>query len=191
MLITKAEDGTYIAINEAAAKYMKVKKEKIVGHTTQEVGHIQAAKRLMVVNAIKEKGYVSNVDLDVIIKKRSILYLLFSTFPINVGDDTFFLTVITGVSRYKAEMERSGKDALLRLTKQNAASCIKANLSQYALTPRQQEVALLAAFGYSNGEIAQRMFISKNTVKEYIQKVYDEIGVHNRCEICPRVLNWR
>jgi len=191
MLITKAKDGTYIDINEAAARYMKMKREKVIGHTTQEVGHIQAEKRLMVMNAIKEKGYVSNVDLEVNIRRKNILYLIFSTFPINMGEDTFFLTVITDILQYKSDIEKRREGTLLKLTRQNAALCIKANLRQYSLTPRQREVALLAAFGHSNGEIAQKMLISKNTVKEYIKKVYEEIGVHNRCEICPRILNWR
>lgn len=48
------------------------------------------------------------------------------------------------------------------------------------LSPREAEVLALIAQGLSNQEIADRVFISLNTVKSYIRSVYRKIGVERR-----------
>jgi DNA-binding NarL/FixJ family response regulator len=48
------------------------------------------------------------------------------------------------------------------------------------LSPREAEVLALIAQGLSNQEIADRVFISPNTVKSYIRSVYRKIGVERR-----------
>jgi len=46
------------------------------------------------------------------------------------------------------------------------------------LSPRQYEVAKLAARGFSNQEIANQMGIKCMTVRHYIQMVYAKIGTY-------------
>lgn len=56
-----------------------------------------------------------------------------------------------------------------------------------ALTPTEARVAELAAQGLSNPEIAERMFISRDTVKTHLRHVYFKLGVRNRTELAARV----
>ena len=51
------------------------------------------------------------------------------------------------------------------------------------LSLRESEVARLAAFGFSNVEIADRLHISINTVRTHLQKVYEKTGVGGREEL--------
>jgi len=49
-----------------------------------------------------------------------------------------------------------------------------------ALSPREKEVASLAARGFTNKEIADRLFISQNTVKYTLKSVFLKLSIHSR-----------
>lgn len=50
------------------------------------------------------------------------------------------------------------------------------------LTPREKEVLRWVALGASNREIAERMFISENTVKNHIRNILDKLHTKNRVQ---------
>ena len=50
------------------------------------------------------------------------------------------------------------------------------------LSPREAEVVALIARGLSNQEIAERAFLSINTIKSYIRSAYRKIGVERRTQ---------
>ena len=49
-----------------------------------------------------------------------------------------------------------------------------------ALSLREQEVLALLALGLSNPEIADELFLSVDTVKTYVRRVFAKLGVNNR-----------
>jgi len=53
---------------------------------------------------------------------------------------------------------------------------------QSPLTPREREVLLLLAEGLSNGAIAERLFISLNTVRNHVQNLLSKLGAHSKLE---------
>lgn len=55
------------------------------------------------------------------------------------------------------------------------------------LTAREREVAKLAAFGLSNQEIADRLNISLNTVKQALRNAMDKIGVQRRTDLAAHL----
>jgi DNA-binding CsgD family transcriptional regulator len=55
------------------------------------------------------------------------------------------------------------------------------------LTPREREIALLAARGATSREIAGRLVLSVRTVDNHLQNAYRKLGVTSRQEL-PRVL---
>jgi DNA-binding CsgD family transcriptional regulator len=54
------------------------------------------------------------------------------------------------------------------------------------LTDREREIALLAAEGMSNPEIAHRLFLSRKTVERHISNALAKLGVRNRTELARR-----
>ncbi len=52
-----------------------------------------------------------------------------------------------------------------------------------SLSPRDLEIARLAAEGMSTGDIAERLFITTNTAKYHLKRVYEALGVHNRAQL--------
>ena len=49
-----------------------------------------------------------------------------------------------------------------------------------ALSLREREVLALLALGMSNPEIASELFLSVDTVKTYVRRVFSKLGVNNR-----------
>lgn len=49
-----------------------------------------------------------------------------------------------------------------------------------ALSMREREVLALMALGYTNPEIAAELFLSVDTVKTYVRRVFAKLGVNNR-----------
>ena len=50
------------------------------------------------------------------------------------------------------------------------------------LTPREREILALVGTGRSNAQIAAELFISENTVKTHVGRVFDKLGVHERVQ---------
>ena len=55
------------------------------------------------------------------------------------------------------------------------------NLEQ--LTPREMEVLILLARGFTNREISERIFLSVKTVEAHRSKVYSKLNLKNRAEL--------
>ncbi|MFI6598172.1 LuxR C-terminal-related transcriptional regulator [Nonomuraea sp. NPDC050536] len=49
-----------------------------------------------------------------------------------------------------------------------------------SLSKREAEVMDLIATGHSNGQIAQRLFLSEKTVKNHVNRIYAKLGVDSR-----------
>jgi DNA-binding CsgD family transcriptional regulator len=55
-------------------------------------------------------------------------------------------------------------------------------LASLGITPRELEVLELIAMGLSNKEIADRVFVSENTVKTHSSRVFDKLGARRRTQ---------
>ncbi len=55
------------------------------------------------------------------------------------------------------------------------------------LSAREREVALLAATGLTSREMAGRLFLSKRTVDNHLQRIYTKLGVTGRHELADRL----
>ncbi|MBI2956342.1 MAG: response regulator transcription factor [Acidobacteria bacterium] len=57
------------------------------------------------------------------------------------------------------------------------------------LTPREHEIVLLVAQGFRNKEIADRLSISEQTVKNHLHNIFDKLGVSDRLELALYALH--
>ena len=59
-------------------------------------------------------------------------------------------------------------------------------LKELGITPREHEILGLIAEGLSNREIAERLFVSENTVKTHSSRLFDKMGVGRRVQAVQR-----
>jgi two-component system nitrate/nitrite response regulator NarL len=59
----------------------------------------------------------------------------------------------------------------------------KPNRERAQLSQREREIIVLIAQGYKNKEIAEKMFITEQTVKNHLHNVFDKLGVSDRLEL--------
>ncbi len=51
------------------------------------------------------------------------------------------------------------------------------------LTPREEQVVALVADGLSNREVAHELRLSEHTVKKYLFRIFDKLGISSRVEL--------
>jgi DNA-binding CsgD family transcriptional regulator len=59
-------------------------------------------------------------------------------------------------------------------------------MSSSELTPRQREYLSLVAQGLTNREIADRLWVTEQAVKDMLRRLYPIIGVKSRYEVIER-----
>ena len=113
-----------------------------------------------------------------------------------------------GCSRHRAEADRAGTDrqehpqssrrrdlagfahhrggdaAVRRAWRNRPAAAARGKTRERSpLSQREREIVALVAQGYKNKEMAEKMFISEQTVKNHLHNIFDKLGVSDRLEL--------
>lgn len=136
--------------------------------------------------------------MGVMLSSGAIVLVAFALLGLNVADRTFIagLALVFALAAIWLIGDR-GIDQLVS-PKQPAAASDDAGPLRFeekirlvaqtaGLTLREQDVFELAATGRSVPFIAEKLVLSENTVKSYLQKVYAKCGVHSRQELISLV----
>ncbi len=148
---------------------------------SQKVFHaIQEAKLatrvIMLINEDAKEDFVEAVRqgcCGIVPKQTSTELLLKSIRKVHAGE--FWLDRLT-----TAEVIR-------KLAKKGASNAPSSRLGvrdqSSALSQREREIVVLVAQGFKNKEMAERMFISEQTVKNHLHNIFDKLGVSDRLEL--------
>jgi two-component system nitrate/nitrite response regulator NarL len=69
------------------------------------------------------------------------------------------------------------------LTQLKPLRVVKSGGGMDLLTPREAEVVRLLAEGMSTRELSQKVGVTEHTVRNYLSKIYDKLGVSGRVEL--------
>jgi DNA-binding CsgD family transcriptional regulator len=86
---------------------------------------------------------------------------------------------------FTADLATDAGIRLLRATGSQfeAGIVAKADAGLSSLTPQQRQIALLAAAGHTNKEIAARLFLSPRTVSTHLYQVFPKLGITSRAAL--------
>jgi DNA-binding NarL/FixJ family response regulator len=65
----------------------------------------------------------------------------------------------------------------------NAPQTASRERERSPLSQREREIVALVAQGFKNKEMAEKMFISEQTVKNHLHNIFDKLGVSDRLEL--------
>jgi PAS domain S-box-containing protein len=114
MAITSIEEGRFIEVNERFLKTLDLKRNEVIGKTTEELNiYADPGQREAIVRIVKGEGSARDVPVR-INSRRGLLAGLLSVDIIRVGDVKFFLTITQDITdRTKAEETLRIKDAAI------------------------------------------------------------------------------
>ena len=92
------------------------------------------------------------------------------------------LRVIRGVARGETWLPPAELGQVLRLAFREKENQRDGDRCSPTLTPREREVLALLAEGAGRREVAQRMYLSANTVRTHVQNLLAKLGVHSTLE---------
>jgi DNA-binding CsgD family transcriptional regulator/tetratricopeptide (TPR) repeat protein len=94
-------------------------------------------------------------------------------------------TIRMGANPLRLLVEDTARRARIRLVE--AGSVAHDDDGLFGLTPREREVLHLIAEGFTNGQIAERLVISRKTASVHVSNILAKLNVHTRGEAAARV----
>ncbi len=78
------------------------------------------------------------------------------------------------------------KEQISQEQQKKSESKILQKIKQFGLTEREGDVLILISEGFKNNEIAEKMFVSTNTIKTHIKNIFIKLEVRNRMEAAKK-----
>jgi two-component system nitrate/nitrite response regulator NarL len=79
--------------------------------------------------------------------------------------------------------QESVSDPLVAMRELVASISDEASVDKFGLTAREQEIVFAVGAGLTNRDIASKLYISEETVKKHLNRIFDKTGTANRLEL--------
>jgi len=107
--------------------------------------------------------------------------ILFSVYKLRQKKNHIkMLTIQKEISNYVREI------SILKEHQSHSEEEIKQRIKQWELTEREQDILFYITQGLTNKEIADKIFVSINTVKTHVKNIYVKLDVRNRTEAAQK-----
>ncbi len=98
-----------------------------------------------------------------------------------------FLARIKNILENRIKIIREFKGLNTAGNSQNGSSNLEKLEKKYGLSEREIEVMELLAKRYTNPEIAEKLFVSRNTVKYHIKNLFGKLNINSRIEAAEKI----
>lgn len=185
-------------VNSAFTTATGWRREEIVGRGQAEIGMWgQGDLPAQLERQIRHTGHLRSVDVQLRTKTGEWGDYLLSAETVQIHDEQCVLTVMLDITERKQTETAlmSAIDSVMQDTSWFGQKIVEklANLTGSphpgkqpelaALSDRAREVLGLVAAGLSDEDIARRLGISRNTVRNHVAAIYTKLGVHKRATL--------
>ncbi|KAA0980216.1 helix-turn-helix transcriptional regulator [Pseudomonas sp. ANT_H12B] len=198
ILVCNADDQVVMDVNEAFLDTLGYPSEEVLGKTVTQIDFIDDnGARTRLFAALEKTGSVDRVDVRVRKKDAGLIDCAVSADTVNIQDNPCYLLVFMDITERKrtelelvSAIEEVMKDAswFSRTLIEKLANVKNVNSPQLPsvsftdLTARERDVLGLICEGLADKEIAARLKLAPNTVRNHVSTVYSKLDVHSRSE---------
>lgn len=198
ILVCNASDQVVLDVNEAFLETLSYPSEEVLGKTIAEIDFIyDKSARARLLTALEKTGTLDRIDVSVRKKDSNLIECAISADTVNIQGNPCYLLVLMNITERKrtelelvAAIEEVMKDAswFSRTLIEKLANVKSVNspklpsVSFTDLTTRERDVLGLICEGLADKEIAARLKLAPNTVRNHVSTVYSKLDVHSRSE---------
>ncbi|BFT63900.1 PAS domain S-box protein [Pseudomonas moorei] len=198
ILVCSASDQVVMDVNEAFLETLAYPREEVQGRTIAEIDFIHdKGARTKLFSALEKTGRLDRIDVRVRKKDTQLMDCAVSADTVNIQDSACYLLVLMDITERKrtelelvTAIEEVMKDAswFSRTLIEKLANVKHVNSPQLPsvsftdLTARERDVLELICEGLADKEIAARLKLAPNTVRNHVATVYSKLDVHSRSE---------
>ncbi len=194
-IITSLEDETLLEVNSAFERLTGYSQDEALGRTSEELGLWASPEdQATIERAMNEGGAYREVELHVRTKHNGVRNILSSTEIIALNGHNGMLHMFYDITKRKQSEEELmqaintvmqdtawfSRSVVEKLTQLQSGELDPKMVSE--LTKRERQVLERVAQGHSNEAISEDLGIAKQTVRNYVTRVYEKLGVHTRAE---------
>jgi PAS domain S-box-containing protein len=197
-LVCNAESQFVVEMNDAFIGTTGYTAQEMTGRSVEELGFIEDAKTCAgLFEQLKKRGHIEGIEIKVRKRGDEVIDCLVSGDTVVIQDTPCYLLVLLDISdRKRSEMElitsieevmqdtswfaRTLIDKLANVKKTKTPQLPGHSLMD--LTAREKDVLGLICEGLADKEIAARLKLAPNTVRNHVATMYSKLGVHSRAE---------
>ncbi|MEZ1314869.1 helix-turn-helix transcriptional regulator [Pseudomonas fluorescens] len=198
ILVCSVDDHQVLDVNEAFLETLVYSADEVLGKSITDIDFIHdRASRSQLFKALQHEGSLDRIDVQVRKKNNDLIDCAISADTVNIQDNPCYLMVLMNISERKRTelelvkaIEEVMKDAswFSRTLIEKLANVKRVNspklpaVSFTDLTARERDVLGLICEGLADKEIAARLKLAPNTVRNHVATVYSKLDVHSRSE---------
>ena len=152
----------------------------------QTLQHINRKTRVIILTASEDKNeFVQAMKLGcsgIVLKQTAPELIVKSIRKVNAGEIWLDSHTTAAVMRQFATAASDGSISSGSTSSSSHSGQGKLR-ERSPLSAREREIVGLVAQGYKNKEMAEKMFISEQTVKNHLHNIFDKLGVSDRLEL--------
>ncbi len=147
----------------------------------QTLQHINRKTKVIILTASEDKNeFVQAMKLGcsgIVLKQTAPELIVKSIRKVNAGEIWLDSHTTAAVMR---QFATAGPDGGSSSSSNSGGAKVR---ERSPLSAREREIVGLVAQGYKNKEMAEKMFISEQTVKNHLHNIFDKLGVSDRLEL--------
>jgi ATP/maltotriose-dependent transcriptional regulator MalT len=161
--------------------------------------NMRKVTRLDIQHEYETKQRKAQYEIDMLAKNnelkterlRKTWIVLFAIILLSIAGATISFLIIKNKDHRMEQMKLELRNYLFQLDKLKTGSKNEDPIGElannYGLTQRETEIMELIATGIGNEEIAEKLFVSKNTIKFHIKNIFIKLDVRNRVQALQKM----